>query len=152
MSDTHLQGGFHRCLCVLTHTQQHLHGGCTDLFVYSPTPSTWGGFSRCGSLMEKFCGGSCCTSGRFCGRLVCGRMEIGCSMLGAWWQWVSFIRTSSGTYNTHSGLTVDVEFLRALGSQSVWCECVATYSGRLVVARSFIRQQQWQHSSVKLLS
>ncbi len=31
-------------------------------------------------------------------------------------------------------------------------ECVATYSGRLVVARSFIGQWQWQHSSAKLLS
>ncbi len=30
------------------------------------------------------------------------------------------------------------------------CECVATYSGILAVAKSFIRQQQ--HSSVKLLS
>ena len=56
-----------------------------------------------------------------------------------------------------------VQFLRAQGCQSgvsvwqhtlvgtrqsIWCECVATYSGRLVVARSFIRQ----HSSAKLLS
>ena len=29
---------------------------------------------------------------------------------------------------------------------------MATYSGRPVVARSFIRQQQWQHSSAKLLT
>ncbi len=34
---------------------------------------------------------------------------------------------------------------------SVWYECVATYSGRLEVARSFIRQWQQQLSSGKLL-
>ena len=42
-----------------------------------------------------------------------------------------------------------VEFLRVLGSQSgvsVW------HTGRLVVARSFIRQWQLQYSSTKLLS
>ena len=31
-----------------------------------------------------------------------------------------------------------------------WCECVATYSGRLAVARYFIMQQQ-QHSSAQLI-
>ncbi len=35
---------------------------------------------------------------------------------------------------------------------SVWYKCVATYSGRLAMARSFIRQQQQQYSSAKLLS
>ena len=43
-----------------------------------------------------------------------------------------------------------VEFLRVLGSQSG--VSVATYSGGLAVARSFIRQQQQQYSSEKLLS
>ncbi len=38
-----------------------------------------------------------------------------------------------------------VKFLRALGSRSL-DECVATYSGRLAVARVYIRQWQWQHS------
>ncbi len=47
---------------------------------------------------------------------------------------------------------VTVEFLRTQGSQSVGCECVATYSGRPAAARLFIRQWQWQHSSAKLLS
>ena len=42
------------------------------------------------------------------------------------------------------------EFLRAPGSQSG--VSVATYSGRLAVARSFIRQRQLQCSSAKLLS
>ncbi len=49
------------------------------------------------------------------------------------------------------GKWANVEFLRGLGSQS-GVSVVATYSGRLAVARSFLRQQQWQCSSAKLLS
>ncbi len=44
----------------------------------------------------------------------------------------------------------NVEFLRAQVASS--CECVATYSVRLVAARLFIWQQQLQHSSKKLCS
>ena len=49
----------------------------------------------------------------------------------------------------HCQLNSTVEFCKG-ARQSVLGECVATYSGRLAVARSFIRQQQ--HSSAKLLS
>ncbi len=45
-----------------------------------------------------------------------------------------------------------VEFLRALGSQSGVSVWQHIYSGRLAVARSFIRQWQQQLSPVRLLS
>ena len=46
-------------------------------------------------------------------------------------------------HHKHRQISMEMEialskFLRA----QVWCKCVATYSGRLAVARSFIRQ--WQ--------
>ena len=54
--------------------------------------------------MLKFCGGSCCTSGRFCGRLVCGRILIGFSIIGGCgspavigWHCANFRRKSPGT-------------------------------------------------------
>ncbi len=52
-----------------------------------------------------------------------------------------------------SCLCLTVQQCRVLkgARQSDFGECVATYSGRLAVARVFIGQQQ-QHSSVKLFS
>ncbi len=60
--------------------------------------------------------------------------------------------TGCDSFSPEWKMCCNCQILKGAGIQSVWCECVATYSGRLAVARLFIRQQQLQHSSGKLLS